>query len=111
MYTELLRTALAEPESGVSTKGEALASVLQCRARLQAAPPPGAAAGGASIAVADELSYDVALMRLARICGLESGPEDFESSPRRERARLEGSLAARGADVTRVDDIEPFASD
>jgi len=107
MYTDLLRSALVEFEPDHSTRGEALASVLQCRLRLDIDASRTDGREGVAAALADQLSYDLALIRLARICGLTSEPDDFEQSPQGERSRLERSLISQGIDIDELSRDEP----
>ena len=44
---------------------------------------------------AREIGYDVALLELAGVLGIETGPSRFEQ-PRQERAQLERALCDRG---------------
>ena len=68
-----------------------LADLVESRARLHVA---GAAAPVAE-ALARELSYDGALIRLCTALKVRASPEWFEC-PERERARLERELSRRG---------------
>jgi hypothetical protein len=45
--------------------------------------------------LAREVAYDVALLELAEVMGIETDPSRFEQ-PRQERARLEQELRERG---------------
>lgn len=45
--------------------------------------------------LAREIGYDVALLELAEVLGIETEPSRFEQ-PRQERARLERTLLDRG---------------
>jgi hypothetical protein len=92
MYVEILSTALdgwADRLSGAPL----LDYVLSCRAVL---PAPGR--HGAYGALAAEVGYDRALIRLCAERGIAVGPEDFDV-PAVERSRLEDRLAAVGVDL------------
>ena len=97
MYAELLLGALAErpylaPEA---TTGEGLAEVVLCRSRLNAPRPADRRERWASGALADQLAYDAALVRLARHLGVACDVRAFERPPV-ERLRLEAGLSAAG---------------
>ena len=95
MYTQLLSAAIGRGPSelaGASERG-AFDEVLRSRAELGSAPA--ADPDVVSAVLAREVAYDVALLRLARTVGVESGPDRFEQ-PELERARLEGALRGRG---------------
>lgn len=49
-------------------------------------------------AIADQLAYDAALVRLARKRGIAAGPRTF-TDPERGRAALEDALAAQGIEL------------
>jgi hypothetical protein len=91
MYRDLLQQALGKGGEQGRSDDLLLADVVDTRARLHAT---GAAAPVAE-ALARELSYDGALIRLCVSLHVRATPEWFES-PGRERARLEQELAHRG---------------
>lgn len=91
MYTDLLTRALDRGEEVERTDDLLLADLVDTRARLLAT---GAAAPVAE-ALARELAYDGALIRLCASLGVRAAPAWFEC-PLRERARLERELAHRG---------------
>jgi hypothetical protein len=91
MYRDLLVQALGEGGEKSRTDDLLLADLVDSRARLHAT---GAAAPVAE-ALARELSYDGALIRLCVCLDVQAEPLWFDS-PQRERARLEGELAHRG---------------
>ena len=68
-----------------------LADLVDSRARLHATGP----AAPVAEALAREVSYDGALIRLCASLNVRATPEWFDS-PERERARLEQELAHRG---------------
>jgi hypothetical protein len=95
MYTQLLDAALHQvPIDGPGEERVAVAEVQRCRNRLER--------GAADVepdtvpaALALQIGYDVALLRLAGLIGIESDPSRFDR-PHSERTRLEGALAERG---------------
>lgn len=91
MYRDLLTQALGQGEAQSGPDELLLAELVDRRARLQAT---GAAAPVAE-ALARELSYDGALIRLCAALDVRATPAWFDS-PERERARLERELARRG---------------
>ena len=91
MYSELLTRALDTSGERDTPDDLLLAELVDSRIRLHAA---GAAAPVAE-ALALELSYDGALIRLCESLEVRATPEWFDS-PRRERARLERELLRRG---------------
>ena len=107
MYAGLVAQALDSVPPGW-TSGEALAELLQCRARLAGNPDRGTDPGWTSSALADQLSYDAALIVLARRHNIECGPKHFER-PIDERFRLEQALVARGLRIHGLDDGDGFA--
>ena len=68
--------------------------VFRCRSELDNAPPA-TEPDAVPVVLALEIAYDVALLRLARVVGVESDPSRFER-PQSERARVEGALRDRG---------------
>ena len=91
MYSDLLLRALAQGGDEERSDDLLLADLVDSRARLHAT---GAAAPVAE-ALARELSYDGALIRLCVALDVRATPVWFDS-PRQERARLERELAHRG---------------
>ena len=91
MYSELLSWALDEGEERQRSDDLLLAEIVDSRVRLHAAP----SAAPVAEALARELSYDGALIRLCESLEVRATPEWFDS-PRRERARLERELLRRG---------------
>jgi hypothetical protein len=95
MYTQLLAAALREVSpNGTTTAAEAMAELNRCRNRL-ADYGSREGADWASTAVADELSYDIALIEIAREFGVRCDVSDFDN-PGRGRARVERDLESRG---------------
>jgi hypothetical protein len=99
IYTQLLEAVLAyeaDSEDGPRSQGP-LADVIRLRHILDrhaTRTDP----GWALQAVADQLAYDAALVRLSRKRGIVGGLEAFDI-PEQGRASLEGALIARGVDL------------
>jgi hypothetical protein len=91
MYRDLLVQVLGDGGETSRADDLLLADLVDSRARLHAT---GAAAPVAE-ALARELSYDGALIRLCVCLDVQATPVWFDS-PERERARLERELAHRG---------------
>lgn len=106
IYTQLLDTALDELASNARElkQGEALADLVRCR-NLVGAGFARTRSNWAPAAVADELAYDIALIRLARSLGVECDISRFER-PGHERSRLEHQLADRGIRLLESDETE-----
>jgi hypothetical protein len=96
MYSDLLDAALSEagrPDEGMVARG-ALAELLHYRRMLE----EDAARTGpdwALQALADQLGYDVALIRLARRAGVRCSVRGFDQ-PEQERGRLEHDVERQG---------------
>ena len=88
MYTDLLTRALGNGEEGQRSDDLLLADLLQSRARLH----DGRGTIPVAEALAREVSYDGALVRLCRSLGVATAPGRFANPPR-ERARLEHALS------------------
>ncbi len=97
MYVDLLTRALGKGEEGQRSEDLLLADLVYSRARLRATE--GDTRIPLAEALARELSYDGALIRLSASLGIPTGPTDF-ARPVCERARLEGELTARGLDLS-----------
>jgi len=99
MYTQLLEAVLAyeaDPDTQPRSQGP-LADVVRLRRTLErhaARTDP----GWALQAVADQLAYDAALIRLARRRGIPTAPGDFDN-PELGRADLEGALITLGVNL------------
>jgi hypothetical protein len=91
MYSDLLTRALGKALERHRSDDLLLADLVDSRIKLR---ETGGAAPVAE-ALARELSYDGALIRLCRSLEVRATPEWFDS-PRRERARLERELLRRG---------------
>ncbi len=91
MYRDLLTQALRKGEAGRRSDDLLLADLVHSRARLQAT----GGSGPVAEALARELSYDGALIRLCASLDVRATPAWFDC-PRQERARLERELSRRG---------------
>ena len=80
-----------------------LADLVHSRARLRATD--GRLTAPVAEALARELSYDEALIRLCESLRVPTTPERF-AHPVGERARLERELAARGVTISSEEDLE-----
>jgi hypothetical protein len=111
MYTELLVAAWGQQgpaEAGATERG-AFEEVLRCRARHGESVRTGAGPDLVPVVLALELAYDVALLRLALVVGVETDPSRFDQ-PRRERDRLEGALRALGISLEPASDSDNRSS-
>jgi hypothetical protein len=104
MYSQLIGAALdlAQDSDGQPTTSAALANLLRCRVQLGEDPGSDGGLEGVYGSVADHLAYDVALMELARLLGVECDASEFDR-PETARARLERILTGRGI---RLDDTQ-----
>jgi hypothetical protein len=102
MYTQLLDTAFAQhaPGGGPITRGRAVAEVVRCRDELAEGTPGGADPDTVPEVLALQIGYDVALLELARVLGVETDPSRFDQ-PQRERDRLEQVFNDLGVDLVR----------
>jgi hypothetical protein len=91
MYRDLLTRALGKDEGRHRSGDLLLADLVETRARLHVT----GMAEPVTEALARELSYDGALIRLCASLDVRATPAWFES-PERERARLECELLHRG---------------
>jgi hypothetical protein len=92
MYTQLLDAALdqrpdREPDP---SRSHALAEVRRCREELELGVPEHNIDTVPAV-LALQIGYDVALIELAEVVGIESGPSRFDQ-PERERDRLRRAL-------------------
>jgi hypothetical protein len=91
VYVDLLARALGNGEDGHRSPDLLMADLVHSRARLRAI----GATTPVAEALARELSYDGALIRLCESLHVDTTPARF-ASPEGERARLERELVARG---------------
>lgn len=96
MYVALLSAVLAHDEPMAISRDSLLDAVVDCRTRM--ARSKVGANVSARHALAYEIAYDHALVRLCTAGGIHVDPEGF-SHPRQERARLERALTESGVDL------------
>lgn len=95
MYVDLLSSALEEWEDDLS--GEALVDyAMTCRNEMLTTVPR--RGKSAYVALAAEIAYDRALIKLCAAYGIDAVPADF-AHPGDERAQLEQALADAGVDL------------
>jgi len=97
MYTDLLEAALAEviPGGRPTSFHQALAEVVRRRKLLASSGWHEVGRPSVSVALADEVAYDVALIRLARCVDVDCDPGSF-GRPQGERQKVERTLASGG---------------
>jgi hypothetical protein len=93
IYVDLLIQALGTDEASPRSSDLLLADLVQSRDRLRAADTTSAAE-----ALARELSYDGALIRLCTSMQVPASPSGFANPPA-ERARLEQLLSDGGLEL------------
>ncbi len=98
MYVELLARALDDWVNDTDHM-DLIEHALVCRTRMMLRAPQGAA--NVYDALAAEISYDRALIKLARAHCLYASAADF-SRPEEERRRLESSLLSLGFDLSEL---------
>jgi hypothetical protein len=98
MYTQLLATALQRRAADPAERGPTLAEVRRCRTQLEQGTRR-SDPDEVSAALALHIGYDIALLRLTGLVGIDSEPEFFDP-PLQERSRLEDALAALGLAIT-----------
>ena len=107
MYTQLLDAACvhhARP-GGRVTRGVAMAEVIRCRDELDEGVPPGEDPDGVPAVLALQIGYDVALIELARVVGVDTDASRFDQ-PQRERDRLQQAFNELGIDL--MDEVAGF---
>ena len=109
MYTQLLDAALRQISIDGPGPEEAVAEVQRCRAQLERTNL-NVDPDTVSAALAVQIGYDAALLRLAALIGIDSDPSRFDR-PQLERTRLEGALTERGFPLDQSGEIsaEPLA--
>ena len=107
MYTQLLDAAFGQHQPPFEGTGEpqALDEVHRCRRELEEGIPPDGDADTVPVVLAREIAYDVALLELARVVGVDTDPSRFEQ-PQLERERLEHAFGALGMRLEAVADGE-----
>jgi hypothetical protein len=106
MYTQLLDAAVGQRATVMVRADErsALSEVVRCRAQLEQGVPAATDSDAVPLVLAREVGYDVALLELAEVLGIETDTGRFEQ-PRQERARLEQALRDQGISLqTTTDD-------
>ena len=107
MYTQLLEAAFGQrpaPAAG-ATERSALEEVLRCRRQLEEGDPPDTDPDTVPVALAMQIGYDVALLDLARVVGVETDASRFEQ-PQQERERIERALRELGLNLEIIADAE-----
>jgi len=107
MYTQLLDAASRQHQPAMDGAGEsqALDEVLRCRRELEEGIPPDGDADTVPVVLALQIAYDVALLELAGVVGVDTDPSRFEQ-PQLERERLERAFGALGLSLEVVADGE-----
>jgi hypothetical protein len=103
MYVDLLTRALGKGEGTDRSDDLLRADLIHSRARLRATE--GDTRNPVAEALARELSYDGALIRLCESLQVSTGPDRF-ANPVRERARLERELTALGVELSTEAELE-----
>jgi hypothetical protein len=100
MYTQLLDAAFTQRArpGGRITRRVAVAEVIRSRDELDEGVPPGPDPETVPVVLALEIGYDVALIELARVVGVNTDPSHFDQ-PQRERDRLEQAFNDLGIDL------------
>jgi len=98
MYTQLLAAALQRRAADPAERSPTLAEARRCRTQLEQGTRR-SDPDEVSAALALQIGYDIALLRLTGLVGIDSDPEFFDP-PLRERNRLEDALAALGIAIT-----------
>jgi hypothetical protein len=104
MYTHLLDAAFGRrgPVLVRPTKQRALDALWRRRRELNQDIPLATDPDAVPVVLAREIGYDVALLELAQVWGIDSDPSHFEQ-PRLERSRLERALRDRGVTLRSTD--------
>jgi hypothetical protein len=111
MYTYLLDAAFEQrgPVLIRPSEDNALNTVRRRRGDLARDTPPATDPDAVPVVLAREISYDVALLELAEVLGIETDPGRFEQ-PRHERARLEHLFSDLGIKLGPLPDTEDATS-
>jgi hypothetical protein len=111
MYTHLLDAAFEQRGRVLVRPSEdnALKAVRRSRGELARDTPAETDPDAVPVVLAREISYDVALLELAELLGVESDPSRFEQ-PRHERARLEQLFSDLGIMLQPLPDTEDATS-
>ena len=99
MYTQLLDAALEQRPAHVPdpSRSHAVEKVRRCREELELGVTERSLDTVPAI-LALQIGYDVALLELAEVVGIESDPNRFDQ-PERERDRLYHALHDMGIDL------------
>jgi hypothetical protein len=111
MYTQLLDAAIGQHQHPVEGPSEssALDEVLRCRHDLEHGAPEAGDPDTVPVVLAQQIAYDVALLELALIVGIDSDPSRFDQ-PQLERERLERAFGALGINLeVAVDGERPMS--
>jgi hypothetical protein len=111
MYTHLLDAAFEQrgPVLVRPSEDNALKTARRCRGELARHAPPATDSDAVPVVLAREISYDVSLLELAEVLGVETDPSRFEQ-PRNERARLEQLFTDLGIKLGPLPDSEDATS-
>jgi hypothetical protein len=102
MYAQLIGEALERVTPGETrTPGEVLSELIRSRSFLEPSRSTDRSSSWVPEAVAHQLTYDVALVELARGHGIDCDPLAFDQ-PQEERSRLETALASRGVQLVEL---------
>jgi hypothetical protein len=104
MYGQILDTVIAGRPASALTAAEALSELSMCRARLNAMNPFERGADWTSIALANQIAYDVALIELAQCVGIAYQAGAFEQ-PEVRRRELNHELISRGFCPDELDEL------
>jgi hypothetical protein len=107
MYTQLLDAALEQrpDRDEVVSATAAVEQVQRRRDELEVGVPRRDELDAVPAALALQIGYDVALLELAAVVGIETEPSRFEQ-PERERDRLRLALRERGISLDTTADAD-----
>jgi hypothetical protein len=96
MYAQLLDAAVAQrgPFRTHPTRRRAVDALRRSRGGLNEGIRPAADPAAVPVVLAREIAYDVALLELSEVMGIETDLRRFEQ-PQQERARLEEAVRDR----------------
>ena len=102
MYTQLLGAALGDrlPFVAETSRTAAIAEARRCRHDLETKKLTGMTSDSVPVVLALQVGYDVSLMQLAAMMGIDSAPGRFQP-PEKERERLEAALGDLDIDLAR----------
>ncbi|MGA2932204.1 MAG: hypothetical protein ABSE98_08985 [Acidimicrobiales bacterium] len=112
MYTQLLQAAFGQrqPAGADATERNPLDEALRCRRELEEGVPKGVDPDTVPVVLALQIGYDVALLELARMVGIDTDPSRFEQ-PNQERERLERAVRDLGISLEMAVDAEEPVSE